>query len=123
EFVPPESGRIHVAIAEDNNSIEVRVMDNGPGIAEEIRRSLFRPFVSHGKQHGIGLGLAISKKILADHGGDLYLESSLPGRTVFKLVIPAVLENVKLMEVFGVSTDSEFDGASHNQFRPGVRSG
>jgi signal transduction histidine kinase len=88
EFVSPESGLIQVNLSELIDAIEIRVEDNGRGIAEDIRERLFQPFVSHGKQNGIGLGLTIARKILQDHGGDIRLEMTQPGRTIFKLTIP-----------------------------------
>jgi len=91
EFVPVDSGRVEVNVREGKDNIEIRVMDNGPGIAEPIREKLFQPFVSYGKQNGIGLGLAIGQKIFQDHGGDACLESTEPGKTVFKLTLPLLV--------------------------------
>jgi signal transduction histidine kinase len=88
EFVSPETGVVHVTVSESDEAIEVRIQDNGPGIADAIRERLFQPFVSHGKQNGIGLGLTIAKKILQDHGGDIRLERTQPGRTIFRLTLP-----------------------------------
>ena len=57
----------------------VKVEDNGPGIAPEIRSKLFQPFVSAGKRNGLGLGLALSRQTVLDHGGDMWVESE-PGK-------------------------------------------
>jgi signal transduction histidine kinase len=92
EFVPRENGSVEVQLDESAGMIEIRVVDNGPGVDGSIREKLFLPFVSFGKQNGIGLGLAISQKIFQDHGGDACLEGSEPGRTVFKLTLPIVPE-------------------------------
>jgi signal transduction histidine kinase len=97
EAVDKETGQVSVDVRESKHQIEIRVIDNGPGVADEIRDKLFQPFASYGKQNGIGLGLAICQKILQDHGGDAYLESSQAGRTVFKLTLPLL-----------VSRDGEF---------------
>jgi signal transduction histidine kinase len=56
----------------------VQVTDNGPGISPEIRSRLFQPFVSAGKRNGLGLGLALSRQTVLDHGGDMWVESE-PG--------------------------------------------
>jgi signal transduction histidine kinase len=88
EFVPRDDGKISISLRQFNGNVEIRVVDNGPGIPEPIREKLFEPFVSYGKQNGTGLGLAIAHKIFQDHGGDACLESSGPGRTVFKLTLP-----------------------------------
>lgn len=88
EVVPSETGAIEIDIRRAYMKTEVRVTDNGPGVPEEIRRSLFDPFVSSGKNKGTGLGLAIVLKNCRDHGGDVELEESIPGRTTFKVVLP-----------------------------------
>lgn len=66
----------------------VRVIDNGPGVPDGIRQSLFEPFVSEGKQKGTGLGLTLAHTIASEHGGELILASSRPGETVFQILIP-----------------------------------
>jgi signal transduction histidine kinase len=86
--VSPASGRIEVCLREIARRLEIRVIDNGPGVPSVIRDRLFQPFVSYGKQDGTGLGLSIAQKIFQDHGGDVVLESSTCGRTVFKLTLP-----------------------------------
>jgi signal transduction histidine kinase len=91
EAVSPESGRIDVNLREEKDGVEIRITDNGPGVAEAIRGKLFQPFTSYGKQNGIGLGLSISQKIVQDHGGEVCLESSEAGRTVFKLTLPILI--------------------------------
>jgi signal transduction histidine kinase len=91
EAVPPESWKIEVNLRQGKDAVEIRIVDNGPGVAEPIREKLFQPFVSHGKQNGIGLGLTIGQKICQDHGGDACLESTEVGRTVFKLTLPIVV--------------------------------
>jgi signal transduction histidine kinase len=88
EAAPPEFGQIQIDLREGKDDVEVRIIDNGPGVAELVRQRLFQPFTSYGKQNGIGLGLTISQKILQDHGGGICLESSQTGRTVFRLTLP-----------------------------------
>jgi len=72
--------------AEGSLSWCLDVIDNGPGIQEEVREKLFQPYVTS-KAHGTGLGLVISQELIAAHGGRLYCES-IPGRTVFTIQIP-----------------------------------
>src|SRR5215475_2255948 len=93
EVVPVESGRIEVKLCEGKEGIEIRIADNGPGVAEPVRAKLFQPFTSYGKRNGIGLGLAICQKIFRDHGGSACLESTEAGKTVFKLVLPTVISD------------------------------
>ncbi|MBF0285375.1 MAG: PAS domain-containing protein [Magnetococcales bacterium] len=66
--------------------VMVEVRDNGPGVPEELRQRIFIPFVST-KSGGVGLGLAISQKIVNDHNGLLEVESR-PGLTQFRVFLP-----------------------------------
>ena len=63
--------------------LSVAVIDNGPGVPEGVRHSLFEPFVSEGKQKGTGLGLTLSQSIAKEHGGSVRLMESAPGKTFF----------------------------------------
>jgi signal transduction histidine kinase len=83
-------GRREVVIAlyDDGRDAFVRVTDNGPGVPSEMRGSLFQPFMRAGKYRGMGLGLAIAKCVAEEHGGEIYLELSNPGKTVFALKLP-----------------------------------
>ena len=65
--------------------IEIRVIDNGPGIAEHIADQLFQPFVST-KPDGQGLGLSLVSKVAAAHGGIVEVKSR-PGKTKFSLLL------------------------------------
>jgi two-component system nitrogen regulation sensor histidine kinase GlnL len=67
--------------------LEVRVMDNGPGVPQRLREHLFEPFVTT-KAGGAGLGLALVAKLVAGHGGLIDFESE-SGRTVFRVLLPA----------------------------------
>jgi signal transduction histidine kinase len=85
-------GRVGVTVTDGNGNLDIRVSDDGPGVESSIRDKLFQPFVSHGKENGTGLGLTIAQKIVQDHNGSLELESSMPGRTVMRMVLPRVLQ-------------------------------
>ena len=76
--------------------LQVEITDNGPGLPDEIAEDIFEPFVS-GKENGTGLGLALVSKIIADHGGWISVDSS-PGRTTFRLSLPAAPANASLDE-------------------------
>ncbi|PMR69189.1 nitrogen regulation protein NR(II) [Halomonas heilongjiangensis] len=65
---------------------EVAIIDNGPGIPEALRETLFYPMVS-GRADGSGLGLSIAQSILHQHQGLIECDSS-PGHTEFRLLIP-----------------------------------
>jgi two-component system nitrogen regulation sensor histidine kinase GlnL len=70
--------------------LEVRVIDNGPGVPAHLRDSLFQPFVT-GRNGGVGLGLALVSKLVSAHGGLIDFESE-PGRTAFRVLLPIVTE-------------------------------
>ena len=91
EAVSPESGQIIITTTGDRACLNIDVWDNGPGIPPTIRDSIFQPFVSYGKAEGSGLGLAIAKKIVDDHGGNLYLDGRIGSGTLFRLTIPFVV--------------------------------
>ena len=84
-----ESPRVDVTIRLQTESVEILIVDNGPGIPEELREEIFKPFVSTKGSRGTGLGLPVSRKILREHGGDLTVETGLGGRFVFRLPINA----------------------------------
>ena len=88
EVVPAESGKIDVALQRKGETLEIRIQDNGPGIAEAVRDRLFEPFVSHGKENGTGMGLTVVQKILQDHGGDVAVEQTSASGTIFRVSIP-----------------------------------
>jgi len=80
------SPRVVVELSRRARGVEVRVCDNGPGVAEPIRKRLFEPFVT-GKPNGVGIGLALSRKIARAHGGDLERQDSEVG-AAFVLRLP-----------------------------------
>ncbi len=88
EVVPTDSGQIDVTLRRNGPSLEVRISDNGPGIAEAVRDTLFEPFVSYGKENGTGMGLTVVQKILQDHGGEVVVEHTSPGGTTFRVKVP-----------------------------------
>jgi signal transduction histidine kinase len=75
----PMGGAVHIGASASPDAVTIEVADTGPGISPEIRDHLFQPFVSSGKKNGLGLGLALSRQTILDHGGDMWLESA-PGR-------------------------------------------
>lgn len=80
--------RISVAGSEQRLSLplQVSIQDNGPGIPEDMKATIFEPFVTT-KRNGSGLGLAFVAKAVADHGGVIEVDS-VPRRTVFRLTFP-----------------------------------
>jgi signal transduction histidine kinase len=81
-------GQIKVEVTSLEEVFEIRVADNGPGVPESIRSTLFNPFVSSGKTNGTGLGLAIVSKIVHDHGGRATVEHTSGTGTIFLVKLP-----------------------------------
>ena len=78
----------HVTLAKKHYelALELQVIDNGPGVPEEIRDKIFYPLVS-GREKGSGLGLTIAQSFVQQHGGTIEV-TSRPGRTCFSLLLP-----------------------------------
>lgn len=75
----------------DNGGAHIVVQDSGGGIPEEIATCLFDPFVTSGKARGSGLGLAVAKKVVEDHGGTIDVRQPSSGGTGFVIELPADL--------------------------------
>ena len=80
--------QVHISAVLEPGSVVVQVQDNGPGIAPEIRASLFQPFVSAGKKNGLGLGLALTRQTVIEHGGDMWVESGSGCGARFRFRLP-----------------------------------
>jgi two-component system nitrogen regulation sensor histidine kinase GlnL len=66
--------------------LQIEITDDGPGLPPEIADDVFDPFIS-GRENGTGLGLALTAKIISDHGGWIAV-TSVPGRTAFRISLP-----------------------------------
>jgi signal transduction histidine kinase len=82
---PGREPKVAMTLKIAEEQVIVSVIDNGQGVPESIRNSLFEPFVSEGKQKGTGLGLTLAHCIAAEHGGEVILLSSCPGETIFQM--------------------------------------
>ncbi|MEZ5404133.1 MAG: HAMP domain-containing sensor histidine kinase [Bryobacteraceae bacterium] len=86
--VMPSGGEIRVTGRDFDDRVEIDVADTGPGIPRELREQLFQPFFTHGKKNGLGLGLALSRQTILDHGGDMWIaDDDGPGAT-FRIRLP-----------------------------------
>ena len=83
-----DGGEIRIAAVEDTLGVVVSVIDNGPGIPEELRKKVFDPFFTTkevGK--GTGLGLDIAQRIARMHRGRIEVDSK-PGRNEMRVHLP-----------------------------------
>ena len=79
-------GRVEFSTSADHDWVHLDVIDDGPGPSTELATSMFEPFVT-GKPEGIGLGLALARRVALSIGGELSW-SRQEGRTRFRLAIP-----------------------------------
>lgn len=80
-------GRIHIATQKLVNCIEICIMDEGTGIHEKDLLHIFEPFFTT-RARGLGLGLAISYKLIEAHGGEMWADSVLGKGTTFFIRLP-----------------------------------
>ena len=89
DAAPASSGRVQVTAKAGQGTVIVRVIDNGPGIPDEIRGRIFDPFfTTKPVGQGTGLGLEIVQKLVVHNGGEVAVDSK-PGRTEFRVTVPA----------------------------------
>jgi signal transduction histidine kinase len=84
----PEGGHLRLAAERQNGAVLVSVEDTGSGIPEAVAPRLFQPFVTSGKRNGMGLGLALSRQTVLDHGGDLWVDKNPRHGARFMMRLP-----------------------------------
>jgi nitrogen fixation/metabolism regulation signal transduction histidine kinase len=77
-----------VTLADGGPGVEIRVGDSGPGIPEEVRDKLFTPYFTTKGSRGTGLGLAMTHRIVVEHGGTIVVLDSSEGGAEFSLRLP-----------------------------------
>ena len=76
----------HIGIVRHRLAVRIDILDNGPGVPEEIRSTLFYPLVT-ARPNGTGLGLAVAQELINRNGGIIEFQSE-PGNTVFSITLP-----------------------------------
>lgn len=84
----PRGGTLTLASRLRDGRVEISLRDTGPGIPAELQPRVFEPFFTHGKPRGVGLGMAITRKIVEEHAGDILLESQPGQGSCFTLRLP-----------------------------------
>jgi signal transduction histidine kinase len=85
----PDGGTIEVTSEQSGQRIAITVSDNGPGITEEVMSKMFVPFFTTRKQ-GSGLGMAVTRSIVENHGGTIEVSSEVGKGTTVRIAIPLV---------------------------------
>lgn len=89
EAIDKAEGKITVDIVESDNTIDLKISDNGRGISEEGIKKLFDPFYSK-KKSGMGLGLTNTQNVINSHKGSIQVESKIGFGTTFIIHFPKV---------------------------------
>ena len=87
------STNVYISLRKLNNNILITIDDDGPGIPENERENVFKPFYKIDKSRGdskssVGLGLSIASDIVKSHGGNIKLETSPTNGLRFKVILP-----------------------------------
>jgi signal transduction histidine kinase len=90
----PDGGRVDVSAKLDTDKVEIAVKDTGVGIAPEDQASLFEEFKQLGKDssrkaEGTGLGLALTKRLVELHGGEIRVDSAVGHGSAFRVILPS----------------------------------
>jgi signal transduction histidine kinase len=88
ELVPVGTRELWLDLTNSERSVELSVRDSGPGVSEEVRKTLFHPFHTS-KPDGMGLGLTICQSIAETYGGSVIENPSVSSGAQFRLILPA----------------------------------
>ncbi|MDA0215027.1 MAG: ATP-binding protein [Planctomycetota bacterium] len=76
-------------VANENPLVGIHVIDTGPGIPEELQEEIFRPYITS-KKGGSGLGLAVARRIVEEHGGAIRVFSEVGRGSDFRISLPSI---------------------------------
>jgi len=82
-----EGGTVRLLVSRQGDHVRLRVEDDGPGIPDDVRASIFDPFYTT-KRHGTGLGLAVTRSIVEAHHGRIACRARPGGGTIFDIELP-----------------------------------
>jgi signal transduction histidine kinase len=83
----PEGGKLVVSSGREGGQVKVAVLDGGMGMPHEVAKKIFDPFFTT-KKKGTGLGLAVSRKIMEDHEGEISVQSEEGKGTKITIALP-----------------------------------
>jgi signal transduction histidine kinase len=102
----PTGGKLRIVARKAGIFVLIELEDTGPGIPRAIRDRLFQPFVTAGKQDGLGLGLALSRQTILGHGGDIWTEPATGARFVIRLPLNGAGLSIENSQRLYVLTES-----------------
>jgi signal transduction histidine kinase len=82
------SGKIEIEVKPAGNAVEVEIKDDGPGISEKDRKSIFEKFKQSRDSEGVGIGLTIASEFVKLHGGHISVKSEEGKGSLFTISIP-----------------------------------
>ncbi|MBI4418550.1 MAG: GAF domain-containing protein [Ignavibacteriales bacterium] len=85
----PQGGTLTVRTGPSDGFVKIEFVDSGTGMPEEVKKRIFEPFMTYGKKHGTGLGMAIVKKVIDDHRGRIEIDSEMGKGTTIRMLFPA----------------------------------
>jgi signal transduction histidine kinase len=86
----PDGGRVSVGAQSTGGLVRLSVSDTGAGVPNDVQKRLFEPFFTT-KARGIGLGLAVSKRVVDAHHGDIIVESTVGEGSTFRVTLPVII--------------------------------
>lgn len=92
-----DGGSIDISLSSDDNDVITTVRDDGQGMTPEQVAHLFEPYRTS-KEHGTGLGLMISSRIVRDHGGSISVESEPGEGTAFTIRLPRIERRIRALK-------------------------
>jgi len=90
DAVPVHEARVHMAVTGEGGQVRLVVSDNGPGIAADEQARVFEPFFTT-KADGMGMGLALARSIVENHGGQIVVGDADGGGTRIEVRLPALI--------------------------------
>ncbi len=87
----PKKGKVQIILEDYHPSWRVSIIDEGPGIPNELKEQIFEPFVSFGEGSGTGLGLTIARTTIQSFIGSIWVEDNEPTGSMFVFEIPQYL--------------------------------
>jgi signal transduction histidine kinase len=94
----PTGGKLRIVGRKSCDCVLIELEDTGPGIPCGIRDRLFEPFVTRGKQNGLGLGLALSRQTILGHGGEIWTEPASGARFVIRLPVSRARSSIDKLD-------------------------